>query len=858
MYQRLTFTALALAGLVVGCLPVSMVETEVVDPSSGLKLDLGASGFALAVGEEVQIQGVPTMTDGAPVTGLYVMTWTSSAPAIVAVRDGRVRGMAPGEAEITATATLLSTGASASDAVLVTVTGDAAPPVDPEDDPPAVEQTFFAAGDSPASLVAQDDGTDGIVTGVLLEALSAGEVRGVRFLKGASDTGAHVGLLYRSSGELLAEVSFAGESATGWQEARFTSPVAIAAGERFVAAVFNDAGFYVSSTGFFTAPLTRGVLTAPADGAAGPNGRYLYSATPAFPNQGYQAANYWVDAIVATASSGGGGGEPPADPGAEPEPDVPPDVGPGGDPATGGAQCGDSRCEGLESCASCPADCGACDVDPSGQRALSFTAIPTSEPDLVAPGRGAENWHDQQTVAVPSEADPQQPLDVYQRSWFTWARLEPTQGAYDFSRLEVELQRAIDRGQKLSFGLMTIYPGDGTNPSPSAQGVGMSYPLYLHQLMQNAADPKNHGATDWNCPAAGWWLPNYNSEYYLDRFDALNRAINQWLHSTRYNGVLYATAIGYVDIRGFGSWGEWHHYPFIDNAPAPDGSPGSWPVGMRPTLATLKRIVDSHVRGYPDFQLLALMSIFDAEWFYNTWNPPEIAQYVLDVRNNVGPVGIRRDQWGSGDQYIHDYLENNNRSVPGGVPLRIPIMERWKLAPVGGEPGCYGGDQGGLLEEVELYHAAMIGNGNFCRGGDVALSTNYRAAMKRSGYRLVLTGGAAPQAISAGSGFVVALRWQNLGVAPTYETWDAVLELRDAGQRTVWSGISAFRPRGFVPQASATEAQDFFTLPATVAPGTYQLVLVVRDPSGYREPLPLAIRGRAVDGSYALGAVTVQ
>src|SRR5678816_4766037 len=65
------------------------------------------------------------------------------------------------------------------------------------------------------------------------------------------------------------------------------------------------------------------------------------------------------------------------------------------------------------------------------QATLSFTSIPISDPDLNAPGRGVEQWHDQNVVNVPVEGVNTQRLDVYYR--FVWTRIEgPTIGSYNW------------------------------------------------------------------------------------------------------------------------------------------------------------------------------------------------------------------------------------------------------------------------------------------------------------------------------------------------------------------------------------------------------------------------------------------
>jgi hypothetical protein len=527
-------------------------------------------------------------------------------------------------------------------------------------------------------------------------------------------------------------------------------------------------------------------------------------------------------------------------------------------PQCDGVVCGDDGCNGVcgtcESTQTCTVagQCCACEGGPPVPMALSFSALPATQ-DFRAPGRGSESWHGADEVDVPAEGAAQQSLDVYYRSYFTWAVLEPSQGSYDFSAIETRLQAAIDKRQKFSFGIMTVYPDDEANPSPSDQGVKMSYPLYLHQLMQNAGDAKNHGATDWNSPSGGWWLPNYNSEHYLDRFDALNAALNDWLNTKSYAGFAYKDVIGYIDVRGFGSWGEWHHHPFISQASQPDGSAGSWPVGMRPTVTSLKRIVDSYVKNFPKFQLASMVAAFDAEWLNNTWNPPEIAQHILDAKNDVGPLGWRRDQWASDAQYLHDYLENNNRSVPGGSPFKNAIMERWKQAPILGEPECSGTDMALLPQQVSFYHATMVGNSNYCTSVTSALANNVREASRRMGYRIVLTGGSAPHSANRGQTMPVTLEWQNVGVAPTYEKWTIQFELQDRTSGVViWSAPSGHVLYRFLPDTTPTGVTDQLFLPADLAPGDYRFVVKVVDPVGYRAPLPLALEGRRSDGSYTL------
>jgi hypothetical protein len=149
------------------------------------------------------------------------------------------------------------------------------------------------------------DSTSGEL-GVKFRSDVAGTVSGVRFYKGAGNTGTHSGHLWSSTGTLLASVTFGAETASGWQEADFASPVAIAANTTYVVSYFAPSGHYAADLGYFDPPgssladppmLDNPPLHALASGVDGPNGVYAYSASPTFPNQSGVDTNYWVDVV---------------------------------------------------------------------------------------------------------------------------------------------------------------------------------------------------------------------------------------------------------------------------------------------------------------------------------------------------------------------------------------------------------------------------------------------------------------------------------------------------------------------------------------------------------------------------------
>jgi len=148
----------------------------------------------------------------------------------------------------------------------------------------------------PSLASANDPGP--VNLGVKFTADVNGWITGIRFYKGAANTGTHVGGLWTSSGTLLGQVTFTNESATGWQEADFASPIAVTAGTTYVASYFApNGGYAVDSAAFAASGVDNPPLHALSSSASGGNGVYGYAGSPAFPATSFNATNYWVDVV---------------------------------------------------------------------------------------------------------------------------------------------------------------------------------------------------------------------------------------------------------------------------------------------------------------------------------------------------------------------------------------------------------------------------------------------------------------------------------------------------------------------------------------------------------------------------------
>ncbi|RKG71770.1 DUF4082 domain-containing protein [Corallococcus sp. CA054B] len=156
----------------------------------------------------------------------------------------------------------------------------------------AGERALFAASAVPAVAAADDSAA--VELGVRFRSDAPGQIKGVRFYKGAGNTGTHTGSLWTASGSLMATATFQNETASGWQEVRFTTPVSINADTDYVVSYHAPAGHYAVTSNGFASALDAPPLHAPANGTGGGNGLYRYG-TSGFPTDSYQASNYWVD-----------------------------------------------------------------------------------------------------------------------------------------------------------------------------------------------------------------------------------------------------------------------------------------------------------------------------------------------------------------------------------------------------------------------------------------------------------------------------------------------------------------------------------------------------------------------------------
>ncbi|MBX7267820.1 DUF4082 domain-containing protein [Micromonospora sp. Llam7] len=171
------------------------------------------------------------------------------------------------------------------------LTDEEIPPEGQPGSPPPGAHGVFAPTDEPS--VANWDDNAAVEVGMRFTPSVNGEVYGVRFYKGPTNTGTHTGSLWSPGGSRLGTVTFTDETTSGWQTAYFPEVVPVSAGLQYVVSYHTTVGQYSVTGGGLADARTVGQLTVPAAGAT-----YRYGSGDGFPSSS-SSANYWVDLVFA-------------------------------------------------------------------------------------------------------------------------------------------------------------------------------------------------------------------------------------------------------------------------------------------------------------------------------------------------------------------------------------------------------------------------------------------------------------------------------------------------------------------------------------------------------------------------------
>jgi Domain of unknown function (DUF4082)/Bacterial Ig-like domain/Bacterial Ig domain len=169
-----------------------------------------------------------------------------------------------------------------------------------EASPAASSITIWSESATPDAF-ATDDNSE-VELGLRFRADVPGRITGVRFYKGTSTTGTYTATLWTNGGTALATATFTAETAGGWQQVNFATPVAIAANTVYVVSYHTNVGSYAYTHNYFASEGSdNGPLHALRSSGSSGNGVYQYDSSIVFPDSTFRSTNYWVDVVFVPA-----------------------------------------------------------------------------------------------------------------------------------------------------------------------------------------------------------------------------------------------------------------------------------------------------------------------------------------------------------------------------------------------------------------------------------------------------------------------------------------------------------------------------------------------------------------------------
>ena len=407
---------------------------------------------------------------------------------------------------------------------------------------------------------------------------------------------------------------------------------------------------------------------------------------------------------------------------------------------------------------------------------LTPSVVSLSSPELANPLRGQYRW-----IAAPPSPSTWPAPDLYDRDRTYWGRIEPSSGSFDWSTIDAGLKDAGDRRAKFGFRVMAYCPG-----------------CWMEQSWR-----KLPPITPPYVPTDSNGVPRWNDKAFQSAWSSLWSAVG-----ARYG---QDPRLGYVDVGGFGKYGEW------------------MPAGDSLTTDSAKKIIAAVASNLPNTHvLLSAVTVYQM---------PAVLQWALDTYPNVG---VRSD-----------CLGNPLMQKPEGS-----FADVWKTRPFFTE-WCTNGDPTTALSQVKNYHVSTVSSGNLSLSYSAmssAQKADYEKLLKLSGYRYAVTQ-AAFSPVSPGRQFTLDLTLANAGTAPTYDAWTTRLVLFDgSGTRRATLPL----PLDLRTVLPGTTTRSMTLTAPNLPDGTYRASVEVVDPARYSTPMRLANGSRAGDGSYPLGAVALR
>ncbi len=234
----------------------------------------------------------------------------------------------------------------------------------------------------------------------------------------------------------------------------------------------------------------------------------------------------------------------------------------------------------------------------------STTITPGTTNDvLMNPGKGwVYYWSSDYGAALNSTLPPYTALGYFR---YNWLEIEPSEGQYNWSIIDNDIQTFAQRGLPFAFGVMNA------NSSDCPNGVGNTY-ITPKWVFDAGAQYTASTVTDNNgCPQFTQYEPVWSDSIYLQKLDTFLTALAQ-----HYDGN---SNLAFIDDRSYGNWGEQHVADL-------SGSP-------RLTSAQLESQMQMYLNHFTHTQIIVPNSTSENDSSVYLW----AAQHNIGLRNDGIP-----------------------------------------------------------------------------------------------------------------------------------------------------------------------------------------------------------------------------
>jgi len=437
--------------------------------------------------------------------------------------------------------------------------------------------------------------------------------------------------------------------------------------------------------------------------------------------------------------------------------------------------------------------------------AKTVTPFPCNDV-LLNPGKGwvlygIADWQDPAAMAIGNIG--------YQR--FAWSDLEPTEGHFDWRKVDNALAGWAKAGKQFSFGVMCAN-SHSKDPYVTPKWVFDAGAKYRLIDMKDVSNPYS------GIPGQKA-VPDFYDPVFLGKLKNFLLAMGK-----KFDGD---ERIAFVDIRSYGNWGEGHMHPF---------------GGKGLTAEEFKHHVQMHLDSFKKTRLC-----ISAE------GREHVSVYDWAVQQGVA---ARRDGiCGNSDGH-------ETARAFGYAPGIFEFFGSYTWMK---EKGWWDGkgEKGNghkLVDCVEKGKPSYIG---LSHGGKESLKfleaerPLIEKLANRMGYHFILKEAVFPGNLVSGSGGTVRWTWSNEGVAPIYVPCVVALALLDSRDEPVdicWP--EECKPATWIPGKPAIEEAKVAFCKAV--PGEYRLAIGLVRSIGENKPIiQLGIKGRTINGWYPLGTVSL-